>query len=239
MKSFDLRARLLTAALIGGIVMLACACSDAPETVMRVSPSDPAADAAPEPTTTNDPEAMRDSSVADATPDAKAADAGTAADASHEASTGAVAKCRQGAPCDGKNECAASDGTTSYACDCDGTGHFVCGDSAVASLCPPDTSTVGQQCSTMSGPKPKVLCTSNNGGCQVVACKAKTGSSTLGWGGFCEFVPACAPAGTALCGAQCVPGATNCTCANSALHPTPVPCACVPVGVGLGGFWSC
>lgn len=239
MNSFDLRARLRRAVSAGGIVILACACNDPPQTATSLSPPEPVAEAAAEPTAANDPDATPDSSVADAAPHANAADAGAAADASQEASTGSAARCRQGATCGGENQCAASDGTTSYACDCDATGHFTCGDSAVASLCPPDPSTVGHQCSTMSGPKPKVLCTSNNGGCQVVACKARSGSSTLGWGGSCEFVPACAPAGTALCGSMCVPGATGCTCAQGALNPTPVPCACVPVGVGLGGFWSC
>ncbi len=150
---------------------------------------------------------------------------------------GMARHCGPGLECQGQPSCGFSDGRQFTACDCTPDGGFHCGAPAMVNACPADPSQL-PQCQFEMEPRP--LCGSvGPSGCQMAACQQTQGGLNLGWGGNCERVAQCPPPGFSLCGDQCVPGAGECVCQQGPLNATLVPCVCVAVPVGVGGFYAC
>lgn len=142
--------------------------------------------------------------------------------------------CGQGLTCNGQPFCGAFDGFNFIACDCDETQHLTCSEPVPGVVCPTDLSQL--TCDTPAPQNsPRVLCGENGGsGCTMRACTGTHNGVTTGWSGICEVSSTkCPQPLLALLGTACAPGASNCTCAKSALDPQPVTCNCVPIGNGM------
>ncbi len=192
---------------------------------------DSATNAEPGPRAASIDGAALDASGSDGTTSGEALDASTSVDgATVDAGDGAALSptCAPGLPCNGKAFCGYSDGREAAACACDATGHFACGAPAPVRAC---ASGAPPPCTKAFYDAPEVLCATTTGTtCSMEACQSNATGGVMGWGGPCERRPAqCPPAGSSWCGDSCIPAATGCTCATSAVDPTPKACSCLEV----------